>query len=82
MRCLSTKGFFAGGSGTIRGYHERKVRGRIDPVSKDPLGGESMLIGNLEYTYPVLSFLKLAAFYDIGNVWQRVQDNRLKKRFH
>jgi outer membrane protein insertion porin family len=63
--------YFAGGANTIRGYHERKI-GPIDSVSKDPLGGESMLIGNLEYLYPVFSFLKLAAFYDVGNVWSKV----------
>jgi outer membrane protein assembly factor BamA len=57
----------------VRGYNERKV-GPVDPVSKDPLGGEAMLIGNLEYTYPLLSFLKLAAFYDIGNVWEKMGD--------
>ncbi|MBM3245937.1 MAG: outer membrane protein assembly factor BamA [Candidatus Omnitrophica bacterium] len=65
--------FFAGGAYTIRGYHERKV-GPIDPASKDPLGGESMLIGNAEYTYPLFDFIKLAAFYDIGNVWAKVDD--------
>ncbi len=63
--------YFAGGSYTIRGYNERKV-GPIDPVSKDPLGGESMLIGNVEYLYPLFSFLKLVAFYDVGNVWSKV----------
>jgi len=63
--------YFAGGANTIRGYHERKI-GPIDPVSQDPLGGEALLIGNLEYLYPVFSFLKLAAFYDVGNVWSKV----------
>ncbi|MCM8795134.1 MAG: outer membrane protein assembly factor BamA [Candidatus Omnitrophica bacterium] len=65
--------FFAGGAYTIRGYDERKV-GPIDPDSKDPLGGESMFVGNIEYTYPVFDFLKLAAFYDTGNVWSKVND--------
>lgn len=65
--------FFAGGAGTIRGYHERKV-GPVDPVSRDPLGGESMAIANIEYTYPVLSFLKVAAFYDVGNVWEKMNE--------
>jgi outer membrane protein insertion porin family len=65
--------FFAGGAYTIRGYEERKV-GPIDPVSRDPLGGDAMLIGNLEYTYPLFSFLKLAAFYDVGNVWEKKKD--------
>lgn len=62
--------FFAGGAETIRGYHERKV-GPIDS-SQEPLGGESLLVGNLEYRYPLFSFLKFALFYDIGNVWSKV----------
>ncbi|OGX18187.1 MAG: outer membrane protein assembly factor BamA [Omnitrophica WOR_2 bacterium RBG_13_44_8b] len=65
--------FFAGGAYTIRGYEERKV-GPIDPVSEDPLGGEALLVGNIEYTYPVFSFIKLASFYDAGNVWSRMGD--------
>ncbi len=65
--------FFAGGAYTIRGYDERAV-GPVDPVSKDPLGGDAMLIGNIEYTYPVFSFIKTAVFYDIGNVWNKMGD--------
>jgi outer membrane protein insertion porin family len=65
--------FFAGGAYTIRGYQERKI-GPIDPISKDPLGGESMLIGNIEYNYPLFNFFKLAVFYDIGNVWSKLND--------
>jgi len=63
--------FFAGGANSIRGYNERKV-GPIDTVSEDPLGGEALLVGNVEYLYPLSDFLKAAAFYDIGNVWQKV----------
>ncbi|MDP3042050.1 MAG: outer membrane protein assembly factor BamA [Candidatus Omnitrophota bacterium] len=66
--------FFAGGAYTIRGYEERKV----GPVSRgsdhDPLGGASMAVGNIEYTYPLFSFLKVAAFYDVGNVWEKMGD--------
>lgn len=65
--------FFAGGAASIRGYEERSV-GPVDPVSNDPLGGNAVLIGNIEYTYPVFSFIKLAAFYDVGNVWQKIGD--------
>lgn len=65
--------FFAGGAYTIRGYEERTV-GPIDPVTGDPLGGNAMLIGNLEYTYPVFNFIKVAAFYDVGNVWAKSSD--------
>jgi outer membrane protein insertion porin family len=46
----------------------------VDPVSKDPLGGESMFIGNIEYLYPLFNFLKLAVFYDTGEVWSKVND--------
>lgn len=60
--------FFAGGADTIRGYEERMV-GPIDPSSQDPLGGNAMVVGNIEYLYPLFDFLKVAAFYDMGNVW-------------
>lgn len=64
--------FFAGGAYTIRGYEERMV-GPVDSDSK-PLGGESLAVGNIEYTYPLFSFLKVAAFYDVGNVWEKMGD--------
>ena len=65
--------FFAGGAYTIRGYDERAI-GPIDPISKDPLGGNAMLIGNIEYSYSLFDFLKLALFADSGNVWSKISD--------
>ncbi|MFH1504417.1 MAG: outer membrane protein assembly factor BamA [Candidatus Omnitrophota bacterium] len=65
--------FFAGGASTIRGYRERKV-GPIDTVADDPLGGDAMFIGNIEYTYPLVNFLKVAGFFDSGNVWKKNND--------
>jgi outer membrane protein insertion porin family len=65
--------FFGGGANTVRGYEERML-GPVDPVTKDPLGGESLIVGNIEYTYPLFDFLKVAGFYDIGNVWQKLKD--------
>ncbi|MCF7888098.1 MAG: outer membrane protein assembly factor BamA [Candidatus Omnitrophica bacterium] len=66
--------FFAGGASTIRGYHERKI-GPIDQGnSDDPLGGEALFVANIEYTYPLADFLKVATFYDIGNVWAKNSD--------
>ena len=32
------------------------------------------MIGNIEYSYPLLDFLRLSAFYDIGNVWRKMSD--------
>jgi len=62
--------FFVGGSTTVRGYRERKI-GPIDAVTKDPLGGNAFLVGNVEYLYPLFNFLKVAAFYDVGNLWAK-----------
>jgi len=61
------------GAYTVRGYNERAV-GPVDPATKDPLGGNAMLVGNIEYTYPIFDFLKVAAFCDSGNVWEKISD--------
>ncbi len=65
--------FFAGGANTIRGYRERHI-GPRDPNTNDPIGGKAMIIGNLEYTFPIVELLKGAIFYDAGNVWRRSGD--------
>jgi len=65
--------FFAGGADTIRGYQERRV-GPKDLLSNDPVGGESMVLGSVEYSIPIASFLRGAVFYDAGNVYERFQE--------
>ncbi len=65
--------FFAGGARTIRGYDERKV-GPLDSVTNDPIGGEGMLVANIEYTIPIIDIVKMAAFFDSGNVWADMND--------
>ncbi len=65
--------FFAGGAYTIRGYRERKV-GPIDSFTGDPIGGEAMLVGNIEYTVPLFDYVKIATFFDFGNVWSDMND--------
>ncbi len=71
--------FFGGGTGTIRGFRERRV-GPLDPASNDPIGGESTLLGTLEEVMTIVKdergrpILKGSAFLDIGNVWRRVSD--------
>ncbi len=59
--------FFAGGLGTIRGYNFR----RVSPKENNrPIGGETLLITNLEYTFPLprLESFKGAIFIDAGEV--------------
>lgn len=66
--------FYAGGQNTIRGYKERRV-GPRDPGSNEPIGGEAILVGNVEATFPIYEkLLKGAIFYDVGNVWRRAED--------
>lgn len=71
--------FFGGGAGTIRGFEERRV-GPRDPFSNDPIGGEALLIGNLEEVMTLVrdergrAILKGSLFFDIGNVWRRVDE--------
>jgi len=66
--------FYAGGANTIRGYKERRVSPR-DPGSNEPIGGEAILLGNVELTFSIYEkFLKGAVFYDAGNVWRRAGD--------
>jgi outer membrane protein insertion porin family len=66
--------FYVGGAETIRGYRERRI-GPKDPNSDDPVGGEAIIVGNAEYTFPIYEkFIKGAVFYDIGNVWERWED--------
>jgi len=66
--------FFAGGAETIRGYKQRSV-GPRDRGSNVALGGEATIIGNAEVTFPIFkNILKGAVFYDVGNVWGRMED--------
>ncbi|MBN1405643.1 MAG: outer membrane protein assembly factor BamA [Candidatus Omnitrophica bacterium] len=65
--------FFAGGANSIRGYKERAI-GPHDSNTGDPIGGNAIMIGNIELTYPIFKNFKIAAFYDIGNVWEKSND--------
>ncbi|MBI3331001.1 MAG: outer membrane protein assembly factor BamA [Candidatus Omnitrophica bacterium] len=71
--------FFGGGSGTVRGFEERRV-GPRDPASNDPIGGEALLVGTLEEVVTLLKdergrpILRGSVFLDVGNVWRRVAD--------
>ncbi|NQU95299.1 MAG: outer membrane protein assembly factor BamA [Candidatus Omnitrophica bacterium] len=66
--------FYAGGANTIRGYLERRV-GPRDPSSNDPIGGEALLVGNIEAIFPIYEkVIKAAVFYDVGNVWSKLDD--------
>jgi len=70
--------FFAGGSNTFRG-EEFELLGPIDSTTLKPYGGEAVLLVNAELTLPVFpswQALRLAAFFDLGNVYATLGEFR------
>lgn len=70
---------FLGGGRTLRGFDYRDVGPKAIRKSEyesgerggfyRPLGGRSMAMANFEYTIPVISNIRIALFFDVGNVW-------------
>jgi len=67
--------FFAGGGTTIRSL-PLDLAGPLDD-ERNPLGGNAMLLGNVELRQSILSWLGGVAFFDIGNVFSEVNTMRL-----
>ena len=59
--------FFLGGPNTIRGFKFRKVS-PIDDTG-ERIGGDVELLGNVEYIVPLPLNIRLATFFDTGNVY-------------
>ena len=59
--------FYLGGPNSIRSFKFRK----ISPLDENGIrvGGTSELLGNLEYIIPMPFNIRLAGFFDTGNVW-------------
>ncbi len=59
--------FYLGGPNTIRGFKFRRVSPRDESGTR--IGGTTELLGNLEYIIPLPLNIRLAGFFDIGNVY-------------
>lgn len=57
--------YFLGGPYTMRGFKFRQVGPQI---GGEPVGGETMVLGQVEYTFRLFEPLGFAIFYDIGYV--------------
>jgi outer membrane protein assembly complex protein YaeT len=67
--------FFAGGPGSMRAYRLYYL-GPRDPAGK-PLGGESLVLSNLELRFPLYRDVHGVGFVDAGNVFYRVKQTDL-----
>ncbi len=62
--------FFPGGFDSVRGYPYQRL-GPLDS-SGNPLGGEAMLVGNLELRFPLWQELGGVVFVDAGNAYEDI----------
>ena len=63
------KRFFAGGSASMRGYSFQ----HLSPLNsdQDPLGGNSMIVGNAEARFGLFNKFGAVIFFDYGNVYSK-----------
>ncbi len=63
--------FFIGGIDTVRGFNYQEISPR-DPYTLEKIGGEKMMIYNVEYRIPLAKDKSLVGlvFFDTGNVWR------------
>ncbi|MBI4849432.1 MAG: outer membrane protein assembly factor BamA [Nitrospirae bacterium] len=71
--------FFLGGRTTVRGYSNDT----LGPKGADdsPTGGNIFALGNLEFRIALGKGFGLVTFMDAGNVWQLLQDVRMKLKY-
>ncbi len=68
--------WYLGGLYSLRGFKYRSVSPREDHIS-EPIGGDTYWFGYAEYSIPIIERLRLALFYDVGNVASGSYDYKL-----
>jgi outer membrane protein insertion porin family len=59
--------FYLGGSNSLRQFKSLQVSPKDSSGTR--IGGNSEVLGTIEYQIPLFFGLKAAIFYDVGNVW-------------
>lgn len=78
-----TKQYFSGGPYSVRAFRIRSLGpGTYNPLQSEGTSffdqaGNVRLEANAEYRFPIISFLKGAAFVDAGNVWNTRENESL-----
>ncbi len=60
--------YFLGGGDTLRGFPFREAG--PEDRNGNVYGGSTMLLGTLEISHPIWSFIRGAVFVDAGNTWE------------
>ncbi|MBI3858264.1 MAG: outer membrane protein assembly factor BamA [Planctomycetes bacterium] len=69
--------YYAGGRDRPRGFN---FRGMGPHERRDPVGGDALVLGTAEYSYPIfVEFLRGALFYDLANLTPDIYDLRHEK---
>lgn len=65
--------FFLGGLDSLRGFEYRSVGPRGEDNPDDVVGGERMMLFNLEYLFPLIKAAKIRGlvFFDMGNAFRK-----------
>lgn len=77
---LNTR-YFAGGANTHRGFERDQLGIPVQTIDLEgnPIGGNALVLINLEYERPVTELFSAVAFVDIGNVWAEPKLVRLNQ---
>jgi outer membrane protein insertion porin family len=67
--------FFAGGPTSMRAYRIYYLGPR--DLAGNPIGGESLFLGNAEFRFPIYQELRGVTFFDAGNVFYKVKNTDL-----
>ena len=70
--------YFLGGGRNVRGFRYRNIgpKAKNNEIEGDysPVGGQTIFWATAELSVNLLQQIRLAAFYDIGNVWEDAYD--------